>query len=103
MDFGYHISMCARSPATAKHINFCSGPTSYAAHVIQQNRLVSSFRTLFKELMLRHIRKCTITEGQRVTGNDKCSVSLDELDKLIGLVVAQGIITFPIKNLWSAT
>ena len=56
--------------------------------------------------MLRHIRKCTITELQRVTGNDKWSVSLDELDKIIGLVVARGVIggrTFPIKNLWSAT
>ena len=83
-------------------IHFRSGPTSYAAHRIPHNSVVSSFIILFNEPMLRHIRKCIITESQRVTGNDKWSVSLDELDKFIGLVVARGVIgsrTLPIKSM----
>ena len=54
-------------------INFRSGPTSYVVHRIQKNSIISSFRIfiLYNESMLRHIRKCTITEDQRATGNDK--------------------------------
>ena len=66
-------------------INFRFGPTSYAAHLIQQNSLVSYFKIIFNEPMLRHIRKCSITKAQPVTGNDKWFGSLDELDKFIGL------------------
>ena len=89
-------------------INFRSGPTSYVAHRIQQNSIISSFRIfiLYYASMLRHIRKCTITEDQRAIGNDKGSVSLDELEKFIGLVVARGVTgnhTLPIKSMWSAT
>ena len=49
---------------------------------------------------LRHTRKCTITESQRVTENDKWSVILDKLDKFIGLVIARGVFdgrTLPTK------
>ena len=55
---------------------------------------------------MRHIRKCTITEGQQVTGNDKWSANLDELDKVIGPVIARGVIggrILPIKGMWSVT
>ena len=54
--------------------------------------------------MLRHIRKCTITEGQGVTGNGKWSVSLDELDRFIGIVIVREVFngcTLPIKSMWS--
>ena len=86
-------------------INFRSSPTSYAAHCIQQNSVVSSIRILFNEPILRHIRKCTITKAQRATGIDKLSVNLNNLDKIIGLVIARGVIggrTFPNKSIWTA-
>ena len=47
MEVGYHISMCARLPAAAKHNKFCSCPTSYAAHRTQQNSVVSSLGVQF--------------------------------------------------------
>ena len=53
--------------------------------------------------MLRHIQKCTIAEAQRVTNDTKWTVTLDELDKFIGLVIARGVIAgrnLPIKSLW---
>ena len=73
-------------------INFRSGPILYAAYRIQQNSAVSSFRIRFNESMLRHIRKCTITEAQRVKGIDQWSVSFNKMDKVIDLVIAQGVI-----------
>ena len=46
-----------------------------------------------------------MTEGQRVTENDKWSVSLDELVKFISLVIARGVggRILPMKSMWIAT
>ena len=70
MEVGF-ASQCVQGCLQQQNItNFCYVPTFYAAHRIQQNSAVSSLRILFNELILRHIRKCTITESQLITGND---------------------------------
>ena len=55
--------------------------------------------------MLRDVRKCTIIEAKRVTIKGKWSVSLDNLDKVIDLVIARDVIDgclLPIKSMWTA-
>ena len=42
--------------------------------------------------MLKNIQKCTIAEAQRVTGDPNWKISLDELEKFLGLNIARGII-----------
>ena len=63
-----------------------AGFTSYATCRVIDGSPLSSFRLLFNKPMLRHIQKCTIAEAQRVTNDTKWTVTLDELDKFIGLV-----------------
>ena len=66
---------------------------------------MSSFRILFDEAMLRNLQRCTIAEGHRVTGAD-WNVSLEELEKFMGLVIARGVVggrTLPIKSMWDGT
>ena len=63
-------------------------PTSYAASCIISDRLLSSFRILFNKPMLRNTRKCTIAEAQRVMGDLNWRISLDELEKFLGLMIA---------------
>ena len=42
--------------------------------------------------MLRNIQKCTIAEAQRVKGDPNWRISLDELEKFLGLIIARGVI-----------
>ena len=61
-----------------------------------------SFRIFFNEPTLKNILKCTTSEAHRVPGNNSWTVTLDKLDKLMGLIVARGIIggrTLPIKSI----
>ena len=53
--------------------------------------------------MLRNIKKCTVEEGRKQTEDQTWDVSLYELNKFIGLVVARGVIggqNFPLKRFW---
>ena len=46
---------------------------------------------------------CTTAEAHRAIGNNSWTVTLDELDKFMGLIVARGVIcgrTLPIKSMW---
>ena len=55
--------------------------------------------------MLRHKKKCTVEEEQRRTGDQTWDVFLHELDKLIGLMVARGVIggqNFTLKSFWDS-
>ena len=84
-------------------LRFQPGPTSYSTSRIDTDSPASSFRILFDEPMLRNIKKCTVEEGRRRTGDQTWDVSLDKLDKFIGLVVARGMIggrNFPLKSFW---
>ena len=78
------------------------GPTASASSRIISDSPLPSFRILFNELMLRNIQKCTIAEAQRVTGNPNWGISLDELKKFLGLIIARGVIggrTLPIPSM----
>ena len=78
-------------------------PTSYFTSSIIRGSPLSSFRILFNEPMLRNIQKCTISKAHRAIGNNSWTVTLDELDKFMELIVARGVIcerTLPIKSIW---
>ena len=80
-----------------------AGPTSYFTSSIMHGIPLSSFRIFFNEPTLKNILKCTTSEAHRVIGNNSWTVTLDELDKLMGLIVARGAIggrILPIKNIW---
>ena len=80
-----------------------AGPTSYFTFSIIRGIPLSSFRIFFNEPMLKNILKCTTSEAHRVIGNNSWTVTLDELDKLMGLIVARGAIggrTSPLKSIW---
>ena len=82
------------------------GPTSYSTARVMRDTPVSAFRVLFDEAMLRNIQKCTNAEAQRCTNDKNWSVTLDELDKFLGLIIARGIIggrNMPLKSMWDKT
>ena len=67
---------------------------------------LSSFRVLFDEAMLINIRKCTVAEANRISNKINWNVTLDELDKFSGLVIAREILRqrdFPVESLWEST
>ena len=79
------------------------GPTSYFTSSIIRGSPLSSFRIFFNEPTLKNILKCTTSEAHRVTGNKSWTVTLDELEKLMGLIVARGAIggrILSIKSMW---
>ena len=67
-------------------------PTAYAASRIISDSPLALFRILFKEPMVRNIQKCTIAEIHRVTGDPNWRISLHELKKFLGLIIARGVI-----------
>ena len=80
-----------------------AGPTLYFTFSIIHGIPLSSFHILFNEPTLKNILKCTTSEAHRVTGNNSWTVTLDELDKLMGLTVARGANagrTLLIKSIW---
>ena len=62
-----------------------AGPTSRGIPL-------SSFCIFFNEPTLNNILKCTTSEAHRAIGNNSWTVTFDELDKLMGLIVARGVI-----------
>ena len=80
------------------------GPTAYASSRIIFDSPLSSFQILFNEAMLRNIQKCTNAEAQRVTGDPNWGISLDELEKFLGLIIVRGVIggrTLLILSMWN--
>ena len=51
---------------------------------------LSFLRVLFDEAMLRNIRKCTVVEARCISDKINWDVTLDKLDKFIGLISARG-------------
>ena len=67
---------------------------------------LSFFCVSFDEAMLRNIRKCTIAEANCISDKINSDLTLDELDKFIGLVIARGILgqrDLPVESLWKST
>ena len=80
-----------------------AGPTSYFTSSIIHGIPLSMFRIFFNKPTLKNILKLTTSGAHRVIGNNSWTVTLDELDKLMGLIVARGAIggrTLPIKSIW---
>ena len=64
------------------------------------------FRVFFDEAMLRNIRKRTVAEAHRFSEEKKWNVTLDELDKFIGQIIARrilGHICLRLESLWDTT
>ena len=82
-----------------------SGPTAYSVSRVNLNDPLSSLRIFINEPMLRNIRKCTEAEAQQVTKNPNWTISLDDLEKFIGLIIARGAIggrNLPTKSMWDS-
>ena len=79
-------------------LRFQPRPTSYFTSPVDTDSPVSSFRILLDRPMLRNIKKCTVEEGRKRTGDQIWDVSLHELDKFIGLVVRDVVWTLEEKN-----
>ena len=83
---------------------FAASVSAFATNKITESSPLSSF----DEAMLRNtcIRKCTVAEVHRVSDRMNWDMTIDELDKFIGLVIARRILGqrgFPVESLWDAT
>ena len=57
-------------------ITFQPGPTSYSASRVLSESIVSLFRVLFNGAKLINVKKYTVAERRKKTGNDACDVTL---------------------------
>jgi len=80
-------AVCGRSQQQSI-IRTRAGPTAIAAANIIYNSPLSSFCFFFNEPMQRNIQKCSIAEAHRVSGDPHWKISLDELEKFVGLIIA---------------
>ena len=81
------------------------GPTAYSVSRVNLNDPLSSLQIFINEPMLRNIRKCTEGVAQRVTKKTNWTISIDNLEKFIGLIIARGAIgwrNLPIKSMWDS-
>ena len=79
------VSSAAQARLQSHNIlRFQPGPTLYSTNRVDTDSLVSSFRILFDKPMLRNIKKCTVEEERRRTGDQTWGMSLHDLDKLMG-------------------
>ena len=65
----------------------------------------SFFCVLFDEAMLRNIKKCTVVEARCISDKINWDVTLDELNKFIGLITASGTLgqrVLPVESLWES-
>ena len=84
-------------------IRICVGPVSDSTSRLKRGSALSSNCILFNELMLKNIQKCTTVEAHCAIGNNRWTVTLDELDKFVELIVARDVIgerSFSIKSMW---
>ena len=87
-------------------MSFKPGPTAFVTSRITESSPLSLFRGLFDEAMLKNIRKCTVAEAHCVSGRMNWDMTLDDLDRFIGLVIARGILEqrgLPVESLWDTT
>lgn len=79
------------------------GPTAYACHRVDDS-VISAFRLLFDESMLRIIKKHTESNAQNETKNSSWTVSLEELEAMIAIMYARGVFCakgVSLNELWS--
>ena len=68
-------------------INFKPGPTAYATSRIIESSQLSSFRVC----LTTRVRKCTVVEAHCILDETNRDVTLDKLDRFIGLIIARRI------------
>ena len=80
------------------------GLTAYAASRINSDYPLVLFYIFFNQTRLRNIQKCTVADAKRVTGDLNWKLSLEKLQKYLGLIITQGVSgsqTLPILMLWN--
>jgi hypothetical protein len=97
-------SECSGRKQSQNVIPETPGPTSYARCRIKQDAVVTAFRLIVDDGMLRFIQKCTNAEGQLQTGDKQWAFTLEELDAFIALLYVRGACGskgLSLKGLWS--
>ena len=87
-------------------LSFKPGANAFTTSRIIERSPLSSFRVLFDEAMVRNIRNITVTEAHHVSSRMNWDVTLDELDKFIGLIIAREILGkkgLPVESLLDTT
>ena len=67
---------------------------------------LTSFCVLFDGAMLRNIRKCTVAEAHRISDKVNWDVTLDEMEKFIGMNIMRRISgqrDLSVKSIWKST
>lgn len=95
----------AEHPGNWKSENVLSeatGPTLYAKHSI--NSALTAFLCIIDQSMLKHIRKCTVTEAHQHLSNRSWDMTMSELKAFIGILYirgAKGTKYMDLGSLWS--
>ncbi|KAM3613672.1 uncharacterized protein V6R79_003345 [Siganus canaliculatus] len=79
-----------------------AGPTPHASRNVGGK--LSAFLCLFDNVMLCHIRGCTVAEAHRVSGQNTWGVSLEELRAFIALLFVRGAYcgkSLDMESFWS--
>lgn len=80
------------------------GITTKTRATVTDTSKQSAFSLLIDEKTIRHIKNCTEIEANRVLGKTDWSLSLDELEKFIGLCYLRGVFggkNLPVHSFWS--
>ena len=81
------------------------GPTPYAARRIKCGSAHSAFSLIIDEPLLRHIQRCTQEEARRQVSDSSWSITIEELESFIAILLARGASGakgLSLKSLWSA-
>ena len=84
----------------------CSGATFYARRNVRINSPASAWRLIFDKFILEHIQSCTVTEAHLQTKCKDFTLTVEELEALIGIMYARGVTgknDMPVTDLWSKT
>ena len=68
-----------------------SGPTPYIKRSVVAGSPASAWCLLIDNFILKHIAKCTITEGHCIIQNQNFELTIKKLDTFIAVMYAQGV------------
>ncbi|XP_068233574.1 uncharacterized protein [Palaemon carinicauda] len=79
------------------------GPTSVAKRQVFPGQVLSSFRLLIDDFIIKHIQKCTETEARMKLNDETWNISFQEIYATIGIMYARGVLAKgqSVENLWS--
>ena len=82
----------------------CPEATSYARRNVEIRSLASAWRLIIDKFILEHIRSCTVTEAHLQTKCEDFTLTVGELEAIIGIIYALGEIgksDMPLTDFWS--